>query len=311
MSIESYPPPPTNVGTITSIAGGIGITNTPEPITSTGTVDLDIDSLTTEVTPAEGDLFPMVDVSVGTSPSAQRKVTLTSLRLAVLAYVSNTNQAWRQMTTTTTTTFTGAGTVGMAAPAESSPGGVAASIEADGRWVQFSTGTALNADAGWTTTTAAVTQTQLLPDTTWVVKTGPVAADIANVRVWVGLFNGDPIASDTAGTAAGGNSYGFRYSTSAGDTTWKTWTKDGAGNSTVKDSGVAISADTKYTLRAVWVTSSRVDFYINGAFINSHITGTDNMPSSTVDFFVETAARNLTAGTARRLKIHRFAMFTN
>lgn len=63
-------------GTVTSVAGGVGITNSPEPITTTGTVDLDINSLTTEPTLASGDLFAFVDVSVGTSPSAQRKVTL-------------------------------------------------------------------------------------------------------------------------------------------------------------------------------------------------------------------------------------------
>jgi hypothetical protein len=66
-------------GTVTSVAGGVGITNTPEPITVAGTVDLDINSLTTETALASGDLFPFVDVSVGTLPIAQRKVTLANL----------------------------------------------------------------------------------------------------------------------------------------------------------------------------------------------------------------------------------------
>lgn len=66
-------------GSVTSVAGGVGITNTPEPIVGVGTVDLDINSLTTETTLASGDLFAFVDVSVGTSPSAQRKVTFGNI----------------------------------------------------------------------------------------------------------------------------------------------------------------------------------------------------------------------------------------
>lgn len=66
-------------GTVTSVAGGIGITNTPEPIVGVGTVDLDLFTLTTEPAPAAGDWFSFVDVSVGTAPNAQRKVALAQL----------------------------------------------------------------------------------------------------------------------------------------------------------------------------------------------------------------------------------------
>lgn len=66
-------------GTVTSVAGGFGITNTPEPIVGAGAVDLDLFSLTTETTLAAGDWFPFVDVSVGTAPADQRKVTLANL----------------------------------------------------------------------------------------------------------------------------------------------------------------------------------------------------------------------------------------
>lgn len=66
-------------GTVTSVAGGVGITNTPEPITGAGTVDLDINSLTTETTVSSGDLFAFVDVSVGTAPGDQRKATLANI----------------------------------------------------------------------------------------------------------------------------------------------------------------------------------------------------------------------------------------
>jgi len=70
-------------GTVTSVAGGVGITNTPEPIVGAGTVDLDIFSLTTGAAFAAGDWLPFVDVSVGTTPSAQRKLTVADLVSAV------------------------------------------------------------------------------------------------------------------------------------------------------------------------------------------------------------------------------------
>lgn len=76
-------------GTVTSVEGGVGITNDPEPITSSGVIDLDINSLTTEAAPAGGDLIPIVDVSVGTTPASQRKVTLASILALVGGSVSS------------------------------------------------------------------------------------------------------------------------------------------------------------------------------------------------------------------------------
>jgi hypothetical protein len=80
-------------GSVTSVGGGTGITNSPEPITSTGTVDLDIDSLTgmSAGTIAGGDEFACVDVSVGTSPSSQRKVTATDIDTWIKSQACNTD----------------------------------------------------------------------------------------------------------------------------------------------------------------------------------------------------------------------------
>lgn len=65
---------------VTSVAGGVGITNSPEPIVGAGTVNLDIDSLTTEASLASGDLFAFVDISAGgTAIDNQRKATFTNL----------------------------------------------------------------------------------------------------------------------------------------------------------------------------------------------------------------------------------------
>lgn len=70
-------------GTVTSVAGGVGITNTPEPIVGAGTVNLDISSLTAESSLAAGDEFAFVDVSAGTAPADQRKVTFANLTAAL------------------------------------------------------------------------------------------------------------------------------------------------------------------------------------------------------------------------------------
>lgn len=66
-------------GTVTSVAGGEGITGTPDPIVGAGTLDLDIFSLATEAGSGSGDWLAVVDVSVGTAPAAQRKIARVDL----------------------------------------------------------------------------------------------------------------------------------------------------------------------------------------------------------------------------------------
>lgn len=76
-------------GTVTSVGGGEGITATPEPIVGAGVVDLDLFSLATGADPlAAGDWLAFVDVSVGTGPSAQRKVTFADLATDLAAEIN-------------------------------------------------------------------------------------------------------------------------------------------------------------------------------------------------------------------------------
>lgn len=70
---------PTGPGTVSSVAGGVGITNSPDPIVTTGDVNLDIFKLTAESTLSSGDWLAFVDVSVGTTPADQRKVLVSDL----------------------------------------------------------------------------------------------------------------------------------------------------------------------------------------------------------------------------------------
>ncbi len=106
-------------GTVTSVAGGTGITNSPEPIVGAGTVDLDIDSLTTLVGAlAAGDLFPFVDVSGGgTAVANQRKVAFSDLATAIEAILGGPFQPLD---------------AGLTALASLTPAGIAVTDGADG-----------------------------------------------------------------------------------------------------------------------------------------------------------------------------------
>lgn len=73
-------------GTVTSIGGGVGWTPTPDPLTTAGVGNLDINDLTAEASLAAGDLFAFVDVSAAGTPIAQqRKVTFADLSAAIAA----------------------------------------------------------------------------------------------------------------------------------------------------------------------------------------------------------------------------------
>lgn len=76
----------TGAGTwaLRTITEGVGINLTNgDGVAGDPTIDLDINALTTETTPVAGDLFPFLDVSAGTDPDDQRKVTLANLATAI------------------------------------------------------------------------------------------------------------------------------------------------------------------------------------------------------------------------------------
>lgn len=105
-------------GTVTSVQGGEGISTTPNPITSAGIVDLDIFKLATETTLADGDWLPFLDVSEGTDPDDQRRVTLADLAL----YIDGTIGPYQPLD------------AGLTALAGLTPAGIAVTDGADG-WV--------------------------------------------------------------------------------------------------------------------------------------------------------------------------------
>ena len=100
--------------------------------------------------------------------------------------------------------------------------------------------------------------------------------DITNIRIWAALSDAD-LSGNNGPTA---NFAGFRFSTGSGssgpDTNWHCRCCDGA-TGTGADSGVAVAANTEYTLRMT-LDSSKVRFYINDAFV---VERTVNLPTAT------------------------------
>jgi len=103
----------------------------------------------------------------------------------------------------------------------------------------------------------AVALVSHLPTMTVVFKTG---ANITNLRYWIGLFAGSTTNTDDVAT----QNVAFRFSAVAGDTGWVPQTR----NATTQTLGTTIgtvAANTVYTLRIRWATTSNVAFSVNGS----------------------------------------------
>lgn len=100
-----------------------------------------------------------------------------------------------------------------------------------------------------------------------------------NVRYWCGLVNSF-VDSDTLGPGNGISGAAIRYSTVAGDTTWKFITSDGATDN-VQDTGVALGANTPMDwFFDLYSSSSQIDLYMNGAKVAS---STLHLPAAATD----------------------------
>jgi hypothetical protein len=119
-------------------------------------------------------------------------------------------------------------------------------------------------------------------------KTGP---DITATRIWAGLLSAAPTNADTLGTTHG---LALRYSSVAGDTTWKYITSDGS-SQTVTDSGLSVAINTVYTLKIVVDASvPNVTFTLNGG--NSQ-TITTTLPGATTALGIYNALIGTTTST--------------
>lgn len=98
--------------------------------------------------------------------------------------------------------------------------------------------------------------------------------DITSIRHWHGLFASSPSGSDDPAIEG----FGFRFSTNASDANWQAWSNDGVSTGTVTDTGIVYNGNSGYELRAIVVSDTQINFYINGARVVSHTT---NLPATT------------------------------
>jgi len=210
-----------------------------------------------------------------------------------------------------TSVILGQGSVGLPAPTVS--GAPTLVTDTDGSWINYATGTALDAIAGHNFGSHTDLRLDTQTDLFFLMKTGPAATDVTDVRILVGARS--VVLSASVGDADPGSidSLLFRYSTSAGDTTFKTKSRasDGVGgNETVKDTGVPIALDTIYVFRIDGRDAANVKYYINGVLVSTH-TSSDFLPTATIGMSGQWKIHNLSAGTARNMKWKKYYQISN
>ena len=168
--------------------------------------------------------------------------------------------------------------------------------DATGNYLNYATTTSLDADAGHIFGDDCIYRA-------WgtmrfdVMKTGGLSTSSENCRIWVGLFEGDPMAS----SAPSIDYMAFRYATDVDGTAfWRAVTDDGSGTPTATTTSVAITTDTRYELRIDCSDSSSVKFYIDNVLVATHTT---TLPGTTTALRAVAEIRNLTAGTARAIRL--------
>lgn len=126
--------------------------------------------------------------------------------------------------------------------------------------VNFPTTAATGNLGGFVTPTFNLVRRSHNPIMTCVMRTSV----ITNLRFWVGLISADVTAVDTI---AGATEFaGFRFSTVAGDTTFKAITKDASTQNAGVNVGAAVVASTAYVLRMrIDSANGLVYFSVNGS----------------------------------------------
>jgi len=101
---------------------------------------------------------------------------------------------------------------------------------------------------------------------------------ITNITFWAGLSNspGNFVNSDNPT----GDYMGFRFSTTASDSTWQCANKDNV-TQKITNSGVSVFAGGLYYLQIYWSTA-KITYYING---KRYVQHTQNLPRTSVTTF--------------------------
>lgn len=109
----------------------------------------------------------------------------------------------------------------------------------------------------------------------------------SSIRAYIGFNASGPLGSDTAPS----HTMAFRYSTSAGDTTWRAVVKDA---STQQDTGTGVAIDTNlhHFLMIYDYANTEIRFYIDGVL---KVTHTANLPVTGNQGYLTAGARTLSA----------------
>lgn len=119
--------------------------------------------------------------------------------------------------------------------------------------------------------------------------------DLTSLRYWSGCFSTLPTTTDDPV----GHVAGLRYSTAAGDTTFRLITKDGVTLQNF-DSGITPTTLTVYDFEIDMSDQTKIVYSINGAVIH---TETNNLPTDTTDLFFAHRVVNGNSGSSRTFRI--------
>lgn len=233
-------------------------------------------------------------------------LTLSNAGIARVLVDPRKHYEWSQIALGTTTFTDGGGGIAPTA----SP---ALFDDTTGSYINYPSSTTLNATAGWPAASGGgsvlVFERQLGPILQVVIKTGASATDIANCTIWVGMNVSG--GTDASATGAG---IMFRFDPfveSSGapgsDVNWQATQGDNVFPSTqsnVTDTGVVVTANTRYVLRIDASAVSTVRFYINDVLVATHTTG---LVTATTKMYLAAYIINRVAGTARNIRVARAA----
>ncbi len=165
--------------------------------------------------------------------------------------------------------------IGIAALTNAATTVLSASNQPDSTYVNVASGAASGNCGGFGSTTFDLVRRQYNPIFEWIWTSG-AAADIANIRLWMGLFQQAPTNVDTlaASTAA----MAFRLTTGT-DSFFMGVCNDGAAQATPVSTGVALAASTRYKFRIrVDSANGLVWFSVNDS---SEVSVATNLPATT------------------------------
>lgn len=179
----------------------------------------------------------------------------------------------------------------------------ATSATVDSEPMRFSTTTAADAAVSFINLSGDVTTLQLGPR----FKQHVALSSLSNVRAWVALV---PTATSLSGVDTGAISViGFRFSTAAGDATWKACTGNAAAVTCV-DTGIGPQANRDIELEIDCREVAACRFLIDGTFYASQTTPA-NMPATSTTLGLRLLVQAAGAAAVKSLGVGRGALETN